>query len=61
MRPWTVICIDGNNTKALNISAPYDYAAAKTHITKACTGKVIAIIPGTHADKVSVFNAASLA
>jgi hypothetical protein len=56
MRPWTVICTDGDKTKAMNMSAPYDYTAAKTYIMLACSGKVIAIIPGTHADRVSVLN-----
>lgn len=56
MRPWTVICIEDNKAKALEMSAPYDYACAKTYIARECVGNVVAIIPGAHADKTSVFN-----
>ena len=56
MRPWTVICIKDDNTKAVDMPAPYDYAAAKAYIAKECDGKVLAIIPGSHATQVSLFN-----
>ena len=56
MRPWTVICSEEGSLRALDVSAPYDYEAAEEHIQKICTGIILAIIPGQHANKTSVFN-----
>ena len=59
MRPWTVICIEGNTTKMIEVTAPFDSPAAYSYISKQMHGSdIIALIPGNYAGRCDIFNRA---